>query len=127
MTYRTEAPLLNEVLARLSRAGFLVWVNRTGKARSLHNPRALIAFGLPGSSDILGVAPGGIFVAIEIKTKNDRQSKAQKNFEAAVTKRGGLYAIVRHPDEVGSIVARALQWRGPDAATMVPPQPDREP
>jgi hypothetical protein len=66
-----------------------------------------ISFGLPGSGDILGVAPGFGF-ALEAKTDSGRQSDQQKKFQAAFERAGGRYGLFRSPEEA---VDHLRGWR----------------
>lgn len=55
-----------------------------------------------GLPDIIVVA-GGLFFALEVKTKVGRQSPDQKVFEALVKKHGGKYFVVRSIEDVQAI------------------------
>lgn len=64
-----------------------------------------------GTADLLAGVPhrGSLmYVAIEVKTPDGRQSPAQKKFQAAVTKRGGVYLLVRSPQDAVAQVRAAL-------------------
>ncbi len=50
---------------------------------------------LPGFEDISAILPGGRYLAVEIKTGKDAQSKAQADRQAEVEAAGGVYLIVR--------------------------------
>ena len=77
-----------------------VWSNNTGVGRALKEDR-IIRFGLVGSPDIIGIYKG-MFLGIEVKTGNARQSKGQKKFQEMVDKLGGIYVVCR-PDNVEQI------------------------
>jgi hypothetical protein len=66
------------------------------------------ASALPGTADIVGVIRGMGF-AIECKTPNDSQRKAQKLFEAAWTRAGGCYIVGRTPEQVVADIDKAHQ------------------
>ena len=53
-----------------------------------------IHFGLKGHPDVTGVHCG-IWVGIEVKTGNARQSEDQKNFQKMIKDMGGVYLVVR--------------------------------
>lgn len=55
-----------------------------------------------GLPDIIVVA-GGLFFALEVKSKVGRQSPEQKEFEAQVKKHGGKYFVVRSIEDVQAI------------------------
>lgn len=73
------------VIQRLSLAGHYVWRNNTGR-------KGGVAFGEPGSADVIGLSNRGRFLAIEVKaTKRDRLKSDQVSFRERVESRGGLY------------------------------------
>lgn len=53
-----------------------------------------------GTADILGVLPGGRFLAIEVKSKTGRLSMHQKMFIEAVNAYGGLGFVARSIEDV---------------------------
>lgn len=57
-----------------------------------------IDFGLPGAGDACGHRRGRA-LQIETKTLTGRQREAQKKFETAWVKRGGVYILARSADE----------------------------
>ena len=68
---RFELEIMNECLVALSEAGCMVWRNNTGGLRD--STGRLIKFGLcVGSSDIIGIAPDGLFLAVECKTETGK-------------------------------------------------------
>jgi len=98
MTDRSEANILNDCLVALSAAGCIVWRNNTG-ALPDKNGR-IIKFGLcKGSSDIIGIAPNGVFLAIECKNAVGRATPEQKRFIAAVIAAGGRAGIARNAQQ----------------------------
>ncbi|WP_287028302.1 VRR-NUC domain-containing protein [Herbaspirillum sp.] len=106
-----EARIQREVMLALSQAGCLVWRQNTGQAwqgKQLHKARDQITlgqcrpvhFGLcKGSSDVLGIAPGGAFLAVEVKTKTGRVTQEQQNFIVAVNRAGGIGFVARSADD----------------------------
>jgi hypothetical protein len=69
------------------------WRNNTGAYKSPEGQ--LIRYGCPGSPDILGIARGGVWFGIEVKSDTGRMSEAQKNFRNMVISMDGHYAMVR--------------------------------
>lgn len=63
-----------------------------------------VTFGLPGSGDILG-ATAGRPLSIEVKDATGRQSEQQKAFQRAWEAAGGVYLLVRDPDEAAQQVS----------------------
>lgn len=84
-----------------------VWRNATGTARSFDGSRVM-AFGLPGSPDIVGILSNGKWLGIEIKTGSGKQNEKQNNFEAMIKKFNGHYFVVRKDGEALSFVKAAL-------------------
>lgn len=109
--------LVNEILVAIGCLGFVrVWKNNTGRAEfeDEFGDRRRVAFGLPGSSDILGVLRrrdgAGIILCIECKTGQAVQSEKQKSFEKMIVKMGGLYILARSVSDV----TRHISMYGPD-------------
>lgn len=96
----SEQQLQNEIL-RMIGASFpdsaRAWRNNSGALKDQSG--RLVRFGCPGSPDILGIAKGGIWFGIEVKTEMGRMSEAQKNFRNMVLSMGGHYACVRSINE----------------------------
>lgn len=76
-----------------------------------------LKFGLPGSSDVLGVQQGRA-VAVEFKTAIGRQSAQQKLFERAWTLAGGIYVLARSPDTVVEQVHAAVKLKSREVSTI---------
>jgi hypothetical protein len=99
---RSEANVMNDCLLALSQAGCLAWRNNTGQLPDA-NARS-IKFGLcVGSSDIIGVAPDGRFLAVECKTAIGQPTDAQVRFLDAVRSKGGRAGIARCADDAVKI------------------------
>lgn len=70
----------------------MVWAHPTGTAE---RNGQWIRYGLIGSADIIGVARGGTFISIEVKTGKGVQSEQQIKYELAVNRMGGRYFVAR--------------------------------
>ena len=75
----------------------MFWRNNTGVAKTLHG--APIAFGCPGSGDILGVFKGKP-IAIEVKSETGKQSAQQQSWQQSWEESGGIYILARSPGDV---------------------------
>lgn len=97
-----ESNLQARIMLALSESGCLVWRQNTGV---LPDRRGIpIRFGLcRGSADIIGIAPDGLFLAVEVKTPTGRVSKEQIAFIAAVRRAGGRAGIARSEAEAVEI------------------------
>lgn len=96
---------------------------QSGVFRAYDDPSKIIRVGQPGLPDTMMVVavtidPSmvgktvAVAVAAEIKTNRGRQSEAQRNWQAAFERRGGIYELVRSPDEMTDLVERVQrgQW-----------------
>jgi hypothetical protein len=111
MSNRTEANVLNDCLVALSGAGCTAWRNNTGQLPD-KNGRP-IKFGLcVGSSDIIGIAPDGIFIAIECKTAIGQPTDAQVRFINAVIAKGGRAGIARNSADAVQIALAKVSGTG---------------
>lgn len=86
------------------RPGIRLWKNHVGVAK--HGDRT-IRYGLPGSTDLIGIRAGGQFLAIEVKTGTGRLSPQQINFRDMILKQGGLYVEARCVEDVERALAVA--------------------
>ena len=103
---QSESHILNACLIALSAAGCLVWRQNTGVLPDRQGRP--IRFGLcVGSSDIIGVAPDGKFLAIECKSAIGQLTDAQVRFLEAVRRQGGRAGIARSGAEAVAIAIPA--------------------
>ena len=93
-----ESDLMRLCMLALSEAGCLIWRNNVG---CITDKRGIpVRFGLcVGSSDLIGIAPGGQFLAVEIKTAKGKATPEQLRFIEAVRARGGIAGIARSPQD----------------------------
>jgi hypothetical protein len=85
---------LNGCLRYLEARGIYHWRNSTGAVRI--GPGRFMHFGKKGSSDILGILPGGRLLCVECKApEGGRLSPEQKQFLAEVREAGALALVVR--------------------------------
>ncbi len=72
--------------------GFVLWVNSTGVATEADRT---FRYGLcVGSSDCIGIAPGGLFLAVEVKGTGGKATDEQLRFLELVYARGGVAALI---------------------------------
>lgn len=102
-----EQSIQASCLIALSRAGALVWRQNTGAYRD--SAGALRRYGLcVGSADIIGIAPDGRFLAVEVKAANGRVTEAQRLFIEAVQRAGGRAGIARSPEDAVQIATATM-------------------
>ena len=84
------------IIKYLNLSGHYVWRNNSGMVFSEYKgKKRMWSVGLKGSSDIIGIAKDGKFIAVEVKAKKNKASLYQQMFLAEVKKKGG-YAIVAY-------------------------------
>ena len=93
-----EGEIVKACLDYLTFYGAFVWRNNTGALKDKTNRP--VFFGKPGSADIIGVLPGGRFIAVECKTIKGTLSEKQKIFLSSVKDIGGLALVARSVDDV---------------------------
>lgn len=101
-----ESKLLAEIRVALAREPDMVlWRLSAGLSFGLDGTQYRAGM-VPGASDLIGVGPGGRFIALEVKTTTGRVSDEQKMFMELVRKKGGFAAVVRSVDEALAAVRR---------------------
>jgi hypothetical protein len=88
-----EGRVKAECLKYLDRCGLFAWNNPTGAAQV--RPGKFMHFGKAGSADIIGVLPGGRFLAVEVKAKGGRLTPEQSAFLERVRALGGITILAR--------------------------------
>ena len=93
----SETAIVKECLDYLAIRKIFAWRNNSGATRPKRadGTTGFLRFGYVGSSDILGILPGGRFLAVECKAKGGKLSDAQQTFLTRITESGGL-AIVAY-------------------------------
>ena len=98
----TETALVKTCLDHLRLRGVLAWRNNTAGIRRVdRRGRAFWSFhGLRGAADILGVLPGGRFLAVEVKRPGNHPTEAQRAFLDGVRDAGGAALCVHSVEEL---------------------------
>lgn len=116
----SESSIQRRIQMALSAAGCIIWRNETagaymgrvihkaGEQVTLDRARFLPAGLCRGSSDLVGIAPDGRFLAVEVKTSKGRPTKEQERFLLAVNRAGGIAFIARSADEAVEKLNQAL-------------------
>lgn len=95
----TGTALTNDIISALAERYHpygIFWRVNVGVARDQSGH--VIRFGLKGQADIAGCLHGR-HIEIEVKYGRDRQSQAQKDWEVAVRKSGGIYILARSVEQ----------------------------
>jgi hypothetical protein len=92
-----ENAIKNAILQFLARNG--IYHFRQNVATTKIRGR-LVKFGHVGQSDILGMLPGGQFLAIEVKAPDGSATRAQFDYIEYINKNGGCAFIALSVDDV---------------------------
>lgn len=98
-----EKRLQNAILMSVGRrSDTRLWRHNVGRARPLSNPDTVMQYGRPGQSDLMGIGPGGTFIAIECKA-GGRLTPEQASWSRMVRAMGGLFILAKvgHVEEAG--------------------------
>lgn len=99
--FRNEKEVVNYLIHLLNSKGGFVWRNNSGIARMKYKGRERMwRAGISGSSDIIGIAPDGKFIAIECKYGKNKPTERQLQFIKEVTDRGGYGVVAYGPDDI---------------------------
>ncbi|MDR0759924.1 MAG: VRR-NUC domain-containing protein [Treponema sp.] len=101
-----ENAVIKECLEYLNLKGIFAWRNQTGALASSDGKR-FIRFGKVGSADIIGILPGGRFIAVECKAPNGRLSDYQLAFLTDVEHMGGVAVIARSSEDIEKALKKA--------------------
>lgn len=95
-----ETNIQARIMLALSESGCLIWRNNSGAWRDPKTGRVVrYGVGGKGASDLLGVAPDGRFLAVEVKVPGGRVKPEQEAFCAAVRRAGGRAGVARSVEE----------------------------
>jgi len=92
---RSETELVAACVATLKANGCLVWRQNSGGFTDDEGRYVAMQWGIKGVSDIIGLLPGGRFLAVEVKWRSGALRPHQEDFLKAVNEAGGLGVVVR--------------------------------
>lgn len=102
---RSQAPekaVVKECLDWLHLNGIFAYRQNTGAAEYIggNGRKRFVRFGEKGASDIIGILPGGRFLAVECKAENGRLSEYQIEYLANVRRMGGLAVVAKSSADI---------------------------
>jgi hypothetical protein len=100
-----ENIVLSGCLKYLQARKIYCWRNSTGAVQI--RPGKFMSFGKKGSSDILGILPGGRLLCVETKAPKGRLSPEQKEFLENARELGAFTAVVRGWQELDKALREA--------------------
>jgi len=95
-----ESAVVRAVLDYLAVRQIVAWRNNTTGVYDPTAKRFRTNAGRNGIADILGVLPGGRFLAIECKAERGKLSPAQVEFQRDIVQQGGLHIVAYRVDDV---------------------------
>jgi hypothetical protein len=98
-----EKAVVKECLEYLNFMGIYAYRNNTGASEyqdKRTGKKRFVRYGKPGASDIIGIMPGGRFIAVECKAAKGRLSEAQHEFLCQVERMGGLAIVARSVEDI---------------------------
>jgi hypothetical protein len=110
-----ETPILKRIMLACSRGPVRLWRNNCGALQDREGRWVRYGISNPGGSDLIGfesivVQPDmvgktlAVFVALEVKAKNGRITKDQKNFIDNVKAFGGLAGVARSVEDAKKVL-----------------------
>jgi hypothetical protein len=107
-----EIDIVNACLTLLQLRKVFAWrVNSGAVTFEKGHKRYFVQFarGAKGISDIIGLLPGGRFLAVEVKRPGNKPSADQECFLAQIQASGGLGIVVTSPTELDKAIEDALK------------------
>lgn len=117
MAQNGETKIQNRALLAVgSRPDVLALRLQSGVFRAMNDPDRIVKVGTPGVADTMlfvstKITPDmvgktiAVPLAAEIKTKTGQQTEVQRNWQQCFEARGGVYRVVRTPEEMTAAVA----------------------
>lgn len=106
----SEADLVAQCLMALNLRGVFCWRQNSGAFVVGSGPaRRFVRMvrGAEGVADVIGLLPGGRFLAVECKVGRNRPTEKQSAFLARVAALGGLALVVRDVRELDEAIEEA--------------------
>lgn len=112
-----ESQIQARIMLALSEAGCIVWrcetagawvgrlIHQQGDTVTLAMARMIQAGLTKGGADIIGIAPGGRFIAVEVKTPTGRIRPEQNLFLQRVREAGGIAGIARSVEDALDLIS----------------------
>ena len=109
---RSEQNISNDIQIALSQVGCLIFRNNIGVLPDRTGRPVRYGVGGNGGSDLIGVAPDGRFLAVEVKNAVGQPTDAQVRFIKTVIAKGGRAGIARNSDDAVQIALAKVSGAG---------------
>lgn len=101
-----ESNIQKLVMLALSESGCLIFRNNCGVLKNDAGIPIRFGVGSPGGSDLVGIAPNGKFLAVEMKTRTGRIRPEQQRFIDAVNRAGGIAGVCRSVEDALALIGK---------------------
>jgi hypothetical protein len=115
----SEKDIQTQCLAWLKLRRVMAWRQNSGAMKTAAGGYVKFS-SVDGQSDIIGLLPGGKFLAVEVKSSRGQLRDNQEAFLAAVTAMGGVAGVVRSLDELIELVEPLLPQMKLVGSQMMP-------
>ena len=106
MKKRSEQDLVKACIQYLTMIGCDVWRQNQGATKI---GKRFVRFShRKGISDIIGVAPGGLFIAVECKMPKGKATPDQLKFLESVRTHGGIGILAYSVDDVSDVMGEVV-------------------
>ncbi len=96
----SESAIVRACLDYLAIRGIVAWRNNTTGIYDPTRKAFRTNAGRNGISDIIGILPGGRFLAVECKAGRGKLSPAQVEFQRDIIQQGGLHIVAYCVDDL---------------------------
>jgi hypothetical protein len=108
-----ETDIQKAILHYLKMKGIFAWRNQSvgiydPVKKIFRKPKS--RYSINGVSDILGILPGGKFLAIEVKRPKQKMTEAQWQFVFEINNRGGVAFSTACISDVASRIEKYLEY-----------------
>lgn len=102
-TVTSESVILRKIMLAASKVGARLFRNNVGFAKY---GDVVVKYGVgnPGGSDLIGIAPDGRFLAIEVKKPGEYPTPEQRRFIEGVIAAGGIAGVARSEEEAVALI-----------------------
>jgi hypothetical protein len=106
-----EGEVVKACLEYLALRGIYAYRQNTGAAeyQDKKGKKRFVRYGKLGASDIVGLLPGGRFIAVECKAPGGRLSDHQIKYLEDIERMGGLAVIARSVEDLEKILRNQKQ------------------
>jgi hypothetical protein len=81
-----------------------------------------VRFGFKGISDIIGIMPGGRFLAVECKVPGRKPTPEQERFIGEISRKGGAALVVHDAAELMKMLDKLVVGECPKSKNPAQPQ-----